>query len=118
MFISVACTAGLAALLLLLRIRRRSGKRKSARELMSECDTAGDSICMHSVGSHSVRTTSTSMDGELNPDEIQICKRPDGSDWLLGQGNFGKVRFGHNSDHILRTNAGFGPFDPVHNYRL
>ena len=29
---------------------------------------------------------------EIHPSEIAICKRPDGSDWCLGEGNFGKVR--------------------------
>ena len=36
---------------------------------------------------------STSMGhGQIDPGEIVICKRADGSDWLLGQGSFGKVR--------------------------
>ncbi|GAB4814549.1 hypothetical protein N2152v2_001595 [Parachlorella kessleri] len=30
-------------------------------------------------------------DGDINPDDIQICKRPDGTDWQLGAGAFGKV---------------------------
>lgn len=29
--------------------------------------------------------------GQINPDEIVICKRPDGNPWLLGEGSFGKV---------------------------
>ena len=28
---------------------------------------------------------------DLDPAEITICKRPDGSDWLLGVGSFGQV---------------------------
>lgn len=28
---------------------------------------------------------------DLDPAEITICKRPDGSDWVLGIGNFGQV---------------------------
>ena len=32
------------------------------------------------------------VDDEIHPSEIAICKRPDGSDWCLGEGNFGKVR--------------------------
>lgn len=31
-------------------------------------------------------------DISLSPDEIEICKRPDGSPWLLGEGNFASVR--------------------------
>lgn len=27
----------------------------------------------------------------INPEEIEIAKRPDGTDWILGQGGFGKV---------------------------
>ena len=29
--------------------------------------------------------------GVIDPSQIEICKRPDGSDWLLGQGHFGQV---------------------------
>jgi hypothetical protein len=32
------------------------------------------------------------VDDEIHPSEIRICRRPDGSDWCLGEGNFGKVR--------------------------
>lgn len=28
---------------------------------------------------------------DLDPSEIAVCKRPDGSDWLLGTGSFGQV---------------------------
>ncbi|KAL4437438.1 hypothetical protein ABPG75_004577 [Micractinium tetrahymenae] len=30
-------------------------------------------------------------DWEIRPDELEVVKRPDGSDWLLGSGGFGKV---------------------------
>ena len=30
--------------------------------------------------------------GQISPDEIEICKRPDGSEWILGTGSFGQVR--------------------------
>ena len=30
----------------------------------------------------------------IDPGEISICKRADGSDWLLGAGSFGKVMLG------------------------
>ena len=30
-------------------------------------------------------------DDEIDPSEITICKRPDGSDWCLGGGQYGKV---------------------------
>ncbi len=29
---------------------------------------------------------------DVDPDEIQICQRDDGSDWVLGTGTFGAVR--------------------------
>ena len=29
--------------------------------------------------------------GTLNPAEIEICKRPDGTEWLLGSGSFSRV---------------------------
>lgn len=47
--------------------------------------TAGDSSDRFSANSRG------SMEGQIDPNEIEICKHPDGSDWLLGQGNFGKV---------------------------
>ena len=31
-------------------------------------------------------------DWEVPGDQIEICKRPDGSDWELGAGAFGKVQ--------------------------
>ena len=31
-------------------------------------------------------------DWMLSPDEIEICKRADGTDWQLGAGGFGSVR--------------------------
>ena len=37
--------------------------------------------------------TSSSCGDQLERDEIEFCKRPDGSDWLLGEGAFGKARF-------------------------
>ncbi|KAL4421913.1 hypothetical protein ABPG77_005197 [Micractinium sp. CCAP 211/92] len=30
-------------------------------------------------------------DWEIRPDELEVAKRPDGSDWLLGTGGFGRV---------------------------
>jgi len=30
--------------------------------------------------------------GEMDLAELQLCKRADGSDWVLGQGTFGTVR--------------------------
>ena len=33
--------------------------------------------------------------GEVDPKTITICKRPDGSDWCLGSGTYGKVRSAH-----------------------
>ena len=30
-------------------------------------------------------------DWEIKPEDIEICKRPDGSDWRLGEGAFGTV---------------------------
>ena len=28
----------------------------------------------------------------VNPEEIEICRSEDGSEWLLGKGNYGRVR--------------------------
>ena len=32
------------------------------------------------------------LQSQIDPSDIKICKRPDGSDWVLGIGSFGKVR--------------------------
>ena len=29
---------------------------------------------------------------QIEPEDIDICKKPDGSDWQLGSGGFGKVQ--------------------------
>ena len=39
-------------------------------------------------------------DWEVPGDQIEICKRPDGSDWELGAGAFGKVRAACMAQHI------------------
>jgi hypothetical protein len=41
----------------------------------------------------------------IDPGEISICKRADGSDWLLGAGSFGKVI----KKALLAVGLGFGP---------
>ena len=28
----------------------------------------------------------------VDPEEVEICMREDGSEWLLGKGNYGQVR--------------------------
>lgn len=28
---------------------------------------------------------------EVGSEEIEVCKRPDGTEWLLGEGRYGKV---------------------------
>ena len=33
----------------------------------------------------------TAQPWDLDPAEITVCKRPDGSDWVLGVGSFGQV---------------------------
>lgn len=75
-------------MLLLPKAKRRLDKRGRTLPvaIMCDSDTAGDSSGRFSA--HSKGT----VEGQIDPDEIEICKRPDGSDWLLGQGNFGKVR--------------------------
>ena len=32
------------------------------------------------------------VEGRIDSADIEICKRLDGSDWVLGSGSFGKVR--------------------------
>lgn len=43
---------------------------------------------------HAELDSSIDCQGQIDPDEIEICKRPDGTEWLLGEGSFGKVRIG------------------------
>ena len=40
---------------------------------------------------HSERTTPPTYSWELQPEDVQICQRPDGSKWYLGRGGFGEV---------------------------
>lgn len=35
--------------------------------------------------------------GQMDPNDIEICKRADGSEWLLGSGSFAKVYKGLRS---------------------
>jgi len=57
-------------------------------------------ICMHVSPLHAAMCYSCSGDGLRHrsvhniffpPAEVEIAKRPDGSDWVLGSGGFGKV---------------------------
>ncbi len=50
-------------------------------------DPRGSSIEALSFGTTSPRTCRY-----LDPSEIEICKQDDGSEWLLGTGNYGRVR--------------------------
>ena len=72
----VHCAAGLVMLSLLHRSRQRHKMLPAPL------------IPLEKNSTHSIRELSSA---EIEPSEIVICKRPDGSDWLLGQGNFGKV---------------------------
>lgn len=41
---------------------------------------------------------------DMDASEIEICKRPDGSEWVLGSGTYGKVRclgFEHMGSRVL-----------------
>lgn len=44
-------------------------------------------------------------DWEVPGDQIEICKRPDGSDWELGAGAFGKVCMHGRMHPILSLQA-------------
>ena len=79
--------AVLLLLLLLLYLRRR---RRQDMSFLGLSDKSG-----------------TEADGFLDPAEIVICKRPDGSDWLLGVGAFGKVRIRCCCDHRLHCARSF-----------
>ena len=66
---AVVATAG-AAVLLRRRCRRR--RQQEGPELGGSAGAARS-------------------EWELREDQIEICKRPDGSDWLLGEGSYGQV---------------------------
>ena len=70
------------AVLLAVLLRRRGRRRKNYPH-----------GAHHYACSSSVRSDKSvpGMDGYIDPADIVICKRPDGSDWLLGQGSFGQV---------------------------
>ena len=38
---------------------------------------------------------------DLDPSEVLVCKRPDGSDWLLGTGSFGQVGCHQPASHAF-----------------
>lgn len=46
------------------------------------------------------------VEGRIDSADIEICKHPDGSDWLLGAGSFGKVR---HRQHLLRYQQNESP---------
>ena len=62
----------------------------SATHLVSE---ARHMLLEHEAAAHACRNTKYELpaDDEIDPSEITICKRPDGTDWCLGGGQHGKV---------------------------
>lgn len=69
------CCAVLGSLALLAKRRRR--RHADCKPSMPTAKGDG--------GDNSIRA------GLISYDEIEICKREDGSDWVLGSGSFGKV---------------------------
>ncbi len=44
---------------------------------------------------------------EISADEIEVCQRPDGSKWLLGEGRFGQVFKAHKGGMQVRSCPAF-----------
>ena len=57
------------------------------RQARNDRDSSDD----EAVTSKAPKSGSTSGRWELKASDIAICSRPDGREWLLGQGAFGKV---------------------------
>ena len=73
----------MAGVLLMLIARKKQHRVPPAVKAFSESSESRS----HSNGSRSFKLP----EGEVDPADIQICKRPDGSEWLLGEGTFGQV---------------------------
>jgi len=75
-----------------------------SRNLAREKRSAGCRTLQDGEGSVSSDVPGISLpampwsDWEILPSEIQICRRPNGQEWELGSGSFGKV-------HILFSNS-------------
>lgn len=37
----------------------------------------------------------------ISPGDVEICHHPDGRAWVLGAGNFGRVRSAHHKSHHI-----------------
>ena len=75
--------------------RREARRQPSAESLASGYDqSVGEDVMDHSPPSAQDLSASSSAlkyDWELEPSEVTISKRPDGSLWRLGKGGFGEV---------------------------
>ncbi|PRW39362.1 serine threonine- kinase [Chlorella sorokiniana] len=60
------------------------------RRLPSKTSSGGGSTTLVPI-EESLPRLDPFSDWQITPEEIEICKRPDGSDWELGTGGFGKV---------------------------
>ena len=81
----IYCTQA-AGLLLVLFLRRRERQARPPEDLTKE--QISDTIS----SAASSAKCEWPIEEQIDPSEIEFCKRPDGSDWLLGSGNFGRVR--------------------------
>ena len=92
-------------LLLSPRRHRQTWFRKLKLAIGASSDSGGTATGGSNVDSRH------GADGLIAESEIEICKRPDGTDWLLGQGGFGKARtvFRTMFRTIFRTAAALHP---------
>ncbi|KAL4437815.1 hypothetical protein ABPG77_005727 [Micractinium sp. CCAP 211/92] len=90
---SPGCSAGLAPSLAaqVLRISTSSSSMPPGSERTSSSQLPGGPTADNPCFSSQELALLQLSDWEIRPEEIQILKRPDGSDWQLGSGGFGTV---------------------------
>lgn len=114
---AIALAAGATTFVLVRRHRQRSDARRRA-----EAATAASGLLGGAKGgaggggaSRAARSQGALLpsikplpgpEWEIPEADIQICKRPDGSDWLLGEGSFGQVFKAIKGGVQVRASAG------------
>ncbi len=54
------------------------------------CDLQ-EALALASLSKRSLTLPGMGSDWEIDPDELEICRRPDGTEWELGSGASAKV---------------------------
>lgn len=116
---AIALAAGATTFVLVRRHRQRSDARRHAEAAAAASGLLGGAKGGVGGGgggaSHAARSPGALLpsikplpgpEWEIPEADIQICKRPDGSDWLLGEGSFGQVFKAIKGGVQVRASAG------------